>query len=411
MTRYSIRCNLLPNALKDGRHSVRFRVSWRGERVTQLLATAILPEEWDEKASMPIASQRRANQEIIEMTAAMGRLFDLCHIEQRVPSPDEVRRVLAGEAVTTTPKVVKHNIIKALDEYIYDNQRAGNWSDSTSIRWNGIRNHLIRWSPDLVVENVDEECVRRFVEHLYKSGLRNTTVAKNVSWFKSFLRWCRKKGYTSTDSWDAFKPRLKGNADDKEIVYLTQNELRSIIALDLTGKPHLDRVRDVLLFCCFTGLRYSDVAKLRQGDIHDGCVNVLTKKTDDSLRIELNNMSAAILDKYATGRVDDLALPVIANQKMNHELKELAKLADIDTPVRRVYWVKANRYEDMVPKYDLITSHCGRRTFVVSALTMEIPAEVIMRWTGHKDHDSMKPYIAIVDKQKKESMAKFNNFV
>lgn len=408
MTRYSIRCNMLPNALKDGRHSVRFRVSWNGQRATQILATTILPEEWDEQNSIPVRTQYKANQEIAEMTATIGRYFDLCHIEQRVPSPDEVRRVLAGEDVTIKPV---HNIINTLDEYIRENQRDGNWSEGTSIRWNGIRNRFKEWNARLTVENIDEETMREFVDHLYRLGQRNTTVAKNVSWFKSFLRWCHKKGYSETDSWDAFAPRWKGNADDKEIVYLTQDELRAIINLDLSAKPHLDRVRDVLLFCCFSGLRYSDVAKLRQGDIHDGCVNVLTKKTSDSLRIELNNMSSAILQKYATGRTEDLALPVIANQKMNVELKELAKLAGIDTPVRRVYWVKANRYEDMVPKYDLITSHCGRRTFVVSALSMEIPAEVIMRWTGHKDHDSMKPYIAIVDKQKKESMAKFNNLV
>lgn len=55
-------------------------------------------------------------------------------------------------------------------------------------------------------------------------------------------------------------------------------------------------------------------------------------------------------------------------------------------------------------------AHCGRRTFIVNALRLGVPSEVIMKWTGHSDYKAMKPYIKIVDKLKVSEMDKFNKF-
>ena len=80
----------------------------------------------------------------------------------------------------------------------------------------------------------------------------------------------------------------------------------------------LERVRDVFLFQCFTGLGYSDVFNLRRSDIKGDYMEVTTVKTSDSLIIELNDHSRAILEKYKDVEFEnDKALPVITNQKMN----------------------------------------------------------------------------------------------
>ena len=57
----------------------------------------------------------------------------------------------------------------------------------------------------------------------------------------------------------------------------------------------------------------------------------------------------------------------------------------IDTPIRIVYYAGSDRREEVHPKWELLTTHCARRTFVVNALRLGIPAEVIMKWTGHSD--------------------------
>ena len=409
--KYSIRCNLLPAERKDGTHTIRLRVSWNSQRINHCLATPIRPSDWDGRASMPKRSQQKALKEIGELTAAIDRLFDKCHLEQRSPSQEEVRVVLGDKTKKESGKPNTHNIVAAMDEYIRENTRAGSWSEGTTKRWGVIKSHLKEWNPDAATEDVNVETMQSYMDYLHSLDLHNTTVAKNISWLRSFLRWCLKKGYTTESSWEDYKPRFRGNGDEKDIIYLSKDELRRIMELDLSGSQCLDHVRDVLLFCCFSGLRYSDAAKLRQSDVHGDYISVVTKKTSDSLRIDLNDISSSILKKYQSENKEALALPIISNQKMNGYLKELARMAEITDPVRKVYWTGSIRHEEVVPKWKLITTHCGRRTFVVSALQLEIPAEVIMRWTGHSNHQAMKPYIAIVDKHKKESMNKFNTLM
>jgi integrase len=121
----------------------------------------------------------------------------------------------------------------------------------------------------------------------------------------------------------------------------------------------------------------------------------------------LNKYSRAILEKYKDS-TNEHALPVVSNDKMNDHLKEIGKIVGIDEPQRIVYFVGNQRYEEVYPKYELLTTHCGRRTFIVISLYLGIPAEVVMKWTGHSDYKSMKPYIKIVDELKEEQMKKFD---
>ena len=177
------------------------------------------------------------------------------------------------------------------------------------------------------------------------------------------------------------------------------------------SRSSLEAVRDVFCFCCFTGLRYSDVAKLRRSDVKRDYISVVTQKTVDGLIIELNKYSRAILKKYENiGLPNDKALPVISNVKMNEHLKVMGEMAGIDEPTRVVYFKGNVRHEEVLPKYALLTTHCGRRTFIINALRLGVPAEVIMKWTGHSDYKAMKPYIKIVDKLKVAEMDKFNKF-
>ena len=153
---------------------------------------------------------------------------------------------------------------------------------------------------------------------------------------------------------DTFKPKLKGtDGNSKEIIYLTQDEIKILENHQfLPMQAALERVRDVFLFCCFTGLRYSDVAKLKRSDIKDGFIVVVTKKTVDGLRIELNKHSQAILDKYKDMKFPkDLALPIISNVKMNARLKILGQVCGIDEPTRIVYFQGGVRHEEVFPKW------------------------------------------------------------
>ena len=225
---------------------------------------------------------------------------------------------------------------------------------------------------------------------------------------KWFLRWSYKKGYNTNTFFENFKPKLKNT--QKKIIFLTPTEFKHFREYQIPQqKKYLERVRDVFLFQCFTGLRYSDVENLKKNDIKDDFIEVTTLKTSDSLKIELNQYSRAILDKYKDYKdCKGRALPVITNQRMNEYLKELAELAGINELIRETYYIGNERFDEVTPKYTLIGTHAGRRTFICNALSLGIPPQVVMKWTGHSDYKAMKPYIDIADETKANAMSKFN---
>jgi integrase len=238
--------------------------------------------------------------------------------------------------------------------------------------------------------------------------LKNTTIANTISKFKSFLRWAKKNGYYNGSIHDDFTTRLKGtDGNNKEVIHLTWDELLHLYNFEFEC-DYQREASDVFCFCCFTSLRYSDVLKLKKSDVNDKHITVVTQKTVDGLKIDLNKYSKAILDKYKDSATE-YALPVPkTNTTMNTYLKEIAKIAGFNESQKVVYFIGNQRYEKNYPKYELLTSHCGRRTFIVISLYLGIPAEVVMKWTGHKHHVSMKPYVKIVDDLKADCMKKFD---
>ncbi len=182
--------------------------------------------------------------------------------------------------------------------------------------------------------------------------------------------------------------------------------------LNLSGVPRLDPVRDVFLFCCFSGLRHSDASNLRRSDIKGDHIEITTVKTADSVSIELNEITKAILEKYKDVPFSgNKALPCYTNQAMNRSIKELCKMAGIDEEIRKTTYKGNVRTDEIHPKYELVGTHTGRRTFIVNALSLGISPSIVMKWTGHSDYKAMKPYIDIVDSAKAESMTKFNNLL
>lgn len=403
--------------------SIRMRFTLRGESPVDIATGFVIDiDQWDvenqrAKDSCPDAPE--INRTINQWTATISEIISRYElIEKRVPARGEVKDLfndLVGRQ-TTLKQAINDNegieFFPAFDLFTQTMGKKNQWTDSTFEKFAALKRHLISFDALLSFYTLSESKLQEYVDHLTKQKMRNTTIAKNLSFLRWFLRWCYTSGFYQGHLHETFRPKLKGvSTDSKEIIYLTQEEVRLLQEKTFTPtQSALERVRDVFLFCCFTGLRYSDVAKLKRDDIKNDHIVVVTKKTVDGLKIELNKHSRAILDKYADGNFPgNLALPIISNEKMNAHLKDLGKLCDIEEPTRIVYFQGNQRFEEVLPKWQLLTTHVARRTFVVTALQLGIPAEVIMRWTGHSRYEAMKPYIAIVDELKRISMTKFDS--
>lgn len=140
--------------------------------------------------------------------------------------------------------------------------------------------------------------------------------------------------------------------------------------------------------------------------VADDSLRVVTQKTADPLDIPLNKYARAIIEKYrgTQGRV----LHAPTNQAANRLLKDAALLAQLDRTVRQVFFRGNERHEEALLLFEDFTTHYARRTFVVHALRLGIPSEVITRFTGHNSLQAMKPYVAIVDELKATAMHRFD---
>jgi integrase len=99
----------------------------------------------------------------------------------------------------------------------------------------------------------------------------------------------------------------------------------------------------------------------------------------------------------------------MSNQKMNDYLKELGKIAKFNDLETIVYFRGNERIEETLPKHELLTTHCARKTFVTNLIYLGVSDHVIKQWTGHKDNKSFEVYHKMVDEIKAREMAKFDN--
>ena len=424
--KFSIKYQLSPR--KEGDRltenvPIRLRVSFAGIRVDIRSGYVIDAEKWDSRnACVKVGAKNCFNQTAGEINRALTNLSSTIEEVLTRFELENHRPPTAKEFKTTFDIATGRNkneqtpdFFTVFDKFILEAGTANNWVPATYTKFGSLRKHLYAYMPKQRLDQLTKDNLQGFIQYLQSEGQMNTTISKYMSYVRWFLRWACNNGYYNGLLHEQYKPRFKG-IDCKEIIFLSWEELQTFLNYQFPqSRSSLSCVRDVFCFCCFTGLRYSDVARLRPCDVKRTTskpfISIVTLKTEDRLHIELNKYALQILDKYKNIHFPKgLALPVISNAKMNEYLKEAAEIAGIDEPVRIVYFKGNKRFEEVLPKYALLTTHCGRRTFVVNALRLGIPAPVIMEWTGHSDYKAMKPYIKIVDAAKAENMSKFDVF-
>lgn len=199
---------------------------------------------------------------------------------------------------------------------------------------------------------------------------------------------------------------------EADTLYLTVSEIDKIATLDLSDKTKvfntpkgnisyntLDKVRDLFLIGCFTGLRFSDFSTLEPNSIESNFIKLKQVKTGSRVTIPIINSLRPVLNKYKD------ALPSISNQKFNDYIKHVAFLAGL-TEKRKIKNTKGNiTNESTSPLYSLITSHCCRRSYATNMFKAGVPPMLIMSATGHKTETSFLKYIRANNDDKAKLLA------
>lgn len=429
---------------KKGDAPIRLSIYVAGTRLLTNTGYKIAPAKWDaNRQQVRKGATNASGMTWNKINAALAKIAEHfagyeaeCLAQGTRPDTDTLRREFQSHfgktrnsgKIDTSPRIL--TFFDYWDEFTREVGDANLWSKPTYEKFAALRKHLERYNPDIGFEDFSEKGMATFATFLReKEGMRNTTVIHRFAILKTFLRWATHKGYNHNIAFRTYTPRLKTTA--KKVIFLEWEELMRIFNYEVPangtevtlrtydGQEYLKTVhdaaaiaktRDIFCFCCFTSLRYSDAANLKRDDIADGSLTITTVKTADTITIELNKYALAILEKYADSEdTGAFVFPHLTNQRMNIYLKELCELCGINQPVTQTYYSGNERHDETSPKYALMGTHAGRRTFICNALMLGIPAEIVMKWTGHSDYKAMKPYIDIASRAKARAMARFDD--
>lgn len=310
---------------------IRMRVIYNHKRIEFTTGYRIDVAKWDEEkqrvkngySNKLKQTSAEINSDLLKYYADIQDIFKEFEVIDVIPTPEQLKTAFNNKIKKNKPVVVELEVPaisfwEKFDEFVRESGVQNNWTDSTYEKFASTKKHLEDFDKELTFDTLTESKLTDYVNFLRDTkNLRNSTIGKQMGFLKWFLRWTKKKGYNTNIAFETFKPKLK--TTQKKVIFLTWTELTKLREYKIPDtKKYLDRVRDVFLFQCFTGLRYSDVFNLRRSDIKENHIEITTVKTADSLIIELNNHSKSILDKYKEVYFEnDKVLPVITNQKMN----------------------------------------------------------------------------------------------
>lgn len=369
----------------------------------------IHPDHWDFKTKFPnfkgSVDKKAPNREGIRTqlnryTATLTELETRCKNLREDMSSKMLREFFDKEFKKAPSN--QGMFFKAYDEFMQSFNKRQIWSPGTIKKYNTIKTILEGFEETtgqkLTFSKINKKFHDDFTEYCMKDREHATnTYRRNLGNFKTFMRWALKSGYTYNEDFKDFQP-LKEAFTQK--VALKEEDLIKIMAFDLEDKK-LQRVRDVFVFACSTGMRFGELKLIGKRNVRDG--NILLKEekgtTKKPREIPLNPLARMILTKY------DYRLPLISNQKHNDYIKDVFKAVGFDFDSERVI-IKGNKQiRETIPFYDRISTHTARRTFITMMKRKKVSDKLIASITGHTDLKTLNSYYQVDDESKKEAVA------
>ena len=305
-------------------------------------------------------------------------------------------------------------------------------------KYGTLKGHLLRFQKSegiIKFEAIDEHFLERFTAFLLKTGkhdrrskakkekpmqdplLKNNSIAKLLANSKAFFRWCLAHDYISNPKVLNYKIKY----DATSIVCFTRDEFHKLLTMDLSTDKIKSEVRDTFCFQALTGSRFSDCVSLHWGNIikkNGGLVwSCFQHKGNKSAAVEipLSDAAVRILERYPNripegtrdkegNLVHQRILPVRSEQVMNKHLKILAQMVGLVDVVVQVKYSGVKRIEISKERWELISTHTARRTFVTLSLEMGMRHEVVIAFTGHTTVKQLLRYNVISQKVKEQEL-------
>lgn len=363
-----VRVTLVFNRRKTGSAvkaaSVEIRVTWKGRQKFFSTGVSVLPKQWDARGLLvrghadadvmnrSLEGQRRNVLDVIEKLGdgfSLDRLGDALRGGPDVELLDYIARRVECRAVRESTR-----------------KRYRSWF-ATFKEWAGMR----CWA-DVSYKNIvayDEWLKGRAG---WMGDFKQCSVYTHMAALRSFLNDAVVDEYLPSNPFVTKRIKI-GRGNKRHADTLSPEQLSMVEALRLEGSPSMERVKDLFLFQCYTGLAYSDMCGFcREGVVSMGGVELYRGKrvkTGVEFMFVLLPKARALLDKYGW------RLPVISNQKYNQYLKVVGMAIGVER----------------------LHSHMGRATCATVMLSAGVPVSVIQRVLGHSLASMTEHYASLAD--------------
>jgi len=342
----------------------------------------------------------------------------------------ELDKLLKPESIqlsTDTIDVKQMSLLQFIDYLIDTTNNKQSTVKSYKVVKKNLQDYQTAKKKVLNFSSIDIDFYNSFVDYLTKPktlkskkgvsvkhpGLSMNTIGTRIKVLKTFLNEANERNITVPN--DYKKKSFKKPSEETSSIYLNESELMKIYNIETLPKclellkkeynretlpDHLSKVRDLFIIGCYTGLRFSDLSKLKSENItNENTINFKTQKTNQNVVIPIHPIVREIFEKY------NYQLPrAISNQKFNDYLKDVAMLAGIDEPITTESTKGGFKVSHTTEKYNLVHSHTARRSFATNAFLSEVPSISIMRITGHKTESAFMRYIKMSAKDNANKM-------
>lgn len=292
------------NRNKSVKVPIYLRLTVNGKRSELSISRKIEPEKWHARLGKMKGSDAKAvqlNQYLDTVRSKINRIHQRFIDEEKPFTALDIKSAYVDDGDKLKMLVVlfeEHNA--EMEKLIGKDFALGTWK-----RYNTTKKHVQEYvkseyrRSDIPVRDVNLKFIKGF-EYFLKvtKNCNHNSALKYINNFKKIIRLAVAHEWISKDPFYNYKVQFK----TVEREYLTKQELESIVNLEIR-MPRLDIVRDMFVFCCFTGLAYIDVKKLTPNNIvpHiDGSqwIQSARQKTRSKLGIPLLPSAMEILEKY-----------------------------------------------------------------------------------------------------------------
>ena len=345
------------------------------------------PKDWDSKKGRPKAlrgegAKRNRNLNLIldEYVLAVQRIKDLygqsLTAQILKDKLDEYFHIKEEIKVNTT---VDHNF----KTYLLEIKTLGTLTNKTIISYKGIFKKFKDFEngKSIDLNDLDNDFFIDFIIFLReKYKLTDNTMFRNIKFFKTFLNWCNTKSIQINQDYKLVK-LTKYTPDN---ISLTKEDLIILENLELSDSKSYHR--DLFLIGCYSGQRFSDYSVFERSDIQGNMIIKRAEKTESHSFIPLIPKLKTLLDKH------DWNLTTISAQKFNDYLKIICQKAGFDEEVKTTKYIGSKKTVEIKKRWEIITSHTARRTFITIASENLMPDHIIMNITGIKDPKTLHAY-------------------